>query len=51
MAAAIEELHTELTFKIGQGLADHGLSAAQAAAGRRETALIRRCNESAQLIE
>jgi hypothetical protein len=51
MSAAIEEFHAELTFKVGQGLTHHGLGATQAAAGRRETALIRGRNESSELIQ
>src|ERR1700733_11289902 len=51
MSAAIEEFHTELTFKIGQSLAHHGLGATQAAACRGETALVRGRDESAQLIQ
>jgi hypothetical protein len=51
MSASIEQFHAELAFKIGQRLTHHGLSATQAAAGRRETALIRGRNESAQLIQ
>jgi hypothetical protein len=51
MSASIEEFHTELTFKIGQGLTHHGLCATQAAAGRRKTALICGGNESTQLIQ
>src|SRR6202041_1738774 len=41
MSASVKELHADLTFEIGQGLAHHGLGATQSAAGRRETALIR----------
>jgi hypothetical protein len=51
MSASVKELHAELTFEIGQSLAHHGLGATQPAAGRRETALIRGRNESAQLIQ
>ena len=49
--AAIEQLHPELPFQIGQGLAHHGLGTTQASAGRRETPLIRGCDERAQLIQ
>jgi hypothetical protein len=51
MAAAIEQLHTELSLEICHRLTHHGLSAAQAAAGGRKTALIRGRDECAQLIQ
>ena len=51
MSAAIEQFHTELTFKIGHRLTHDGLRATQAAAGRRETALICGRDERAQLIQ
>jgi len=48
---AIEQLHSELPFQIRQGLADHRLRAPQAATSRRETFLIRRSDEGAELIQ
>jgi hypothetical protein len=49
--AAIEKLHTELSFQIPQRLAYHGLRTPQAPAGGRETAFIRCRNEGANLIQ
>src|ERR1700678_2852410 len=50
MSASVKELLAEWAFEIGQGLAHLVLGATCPAAGRRETALIRGRNESAQLI-
>jgi hypothetical protein len=49
--AAVEELYAKLSFQIRQGLADHRLSAPEAAAGRREATFIRRRDEGAELIQ
>ena len=49
--AAIEQFHPDLPLQIRQGLAYHGLSPFQAAAGGRETAFLRGCDECAQLVQ
>ena len=48
---AIEQADSDLTFQIRQGLAYHGLSPFQAAAGGRETAFVRGCDERAELVQ
>jgi hypothetical protein len=51
MSASIKQLHAELAFEIGQGLAHHGLGTMQAPAGGGKTSLIGGGNEGAQLIQ
>ena len=46
-----KQAHTELSFKIRQRLADHGLRPAKLAPGRRKTALRSRRDEGTQLIQ
>ena len=47
----IEQSYAELPFQVGEGLADDGLSTSELAPGAGKTSLIRRGDESAQLIE
>jgi hypothetical protein len=50
-AAAIEELHAELSLQIRERLADDGLSTPQASPGGGETSFVGRSNEGVELIE
>jgi len=48
---AVEELHAQLRFQVGERLADHRLRAPQLAARGREASLVHRGDESPQLVQ